>query len=154
MCVSVSYFKKSFIYWFVYISVELFYTISFILFFIYHSSPLLFVSLFLSYISFSSFLHLLIYIYIYGSLVYCSPMVQETGVQSQVESYQRLKKWYFIPLALILGVIRYGSRVKWINSGKGVALSPIVAIEKGAFGSHSTTVTDFTYIRVCVCVCV
>ena len=24
-----------------------------------------------------------------------SPMVRETGVQSQVESYQRLKKWYY-----------------------------------------------------------
>ena len=24
----------------------------------------------------------------------CSPMVRETGVQSRVESYQRLKKWY------------------------------------------------------------
>ena len=28
--------------------------------------------------------------------VECSPMVWETGVQSQVESYQRLKKWYMM----------------------------------------------------------
>ena len=26
-------------------------------------------------------------------------MVRETGVQSQVELYQRLKKWYLMPLA-------------------------------------------------------
>ena len=34
-----------------------------------------------------------------ASWVECSPMVQETRVQSQVESYQRLKKkWYLLPL--------------------------------------------------------
>ena len=26
----------------------------------------------------------------------CSPVVRETGFQSQVESYQRLKKWYLM----------------------------------------------------------
>ena len=50
-------------------------------------------------------------------------MAQETGVQSKVESYQRLKKWYLIPPCLTLSIIRYGSRVKWINPGKGVATS-------------------------------
>ena len=50
-------------------------------------------------------------------------MVQETGVQSQVESYHRLKKWYLIPPYLTPSNIRYGSRVKWSNLGKGVALS-------------------------------
>ena len=34
------------------------------------------------------------------------------GVQSQVESYQRLKKWYLIPPCLTLSIIKYGSRVK------------------------------------------
>ena len=38
----------------------------------------------------------------------CSPMARETWVQSQVESYQRLKKWYLMPPY----IIRYGSRVK------------------------------------------
>ena len=46
-------------------------------------------------------------------------MARETWVQSQVESYQRLKKWY-----LTLSIIRFGSRVKWSNPGKGVAPSP------------------------------
>ena len=55
----------------------------------------------------------------------CSPMVRETGVQSQVVSYQRLKKWYLITPCLTLSNIRYISRVKWSNPGKGVAPSPI-----------------------------
>ena len=43
--------------------------------------------------------------------------------QSQVKSYQRLKKWYFIPPCLTLSTIRYESKVKWSNSGEGVAPS-------------------------------
>ena len=31
---------------------------------------------------------------------------------SQVESYQRLKKWYLMLPCLALSIIRYGSRVK------------------------------------------
>ena len=31
-------------------------------------------------------------------LISSLPMVQETGVQSQVKSYQRLKKWYLMLL--------------------------------------------------------
>ena len=58
-----------------------------------------------------------------GSFVECSPMVRETWVQSQVESYQRLKNWYLIPPCLTLSNIRYVSRVKWSNPEKGVALS-------------------------------
>ena len=49
---------------------------------------------------------------------------RETWVQSQVESYQRLKKWYLMPPCLTLSIVRYGSRVKWSNPGKGVAPSP------------------------------
>ena len=51
-------------------------------------------------------------------------MARETCVQSQVESYQRLKKWYSMPPCLTLSIIRYGSMVKWCNPGKGVAPSP------------------------------
>ena len=51
-------------------------------------------------------------------------MFRETGVQSQVESYQRLKKWCLIPTWLTLSIIRYVSRVKWSNPGIGVAPSP------------------------------
>ena len=51
-------------------------------------------------------------------------MVRETGVHSQLESYQRLKKWYLIPPCLTLSIIRYVSRVKWSNQGKGEAAFP------------------------------
>ena len=60
-------------------------------------------------------------------------------VQSKVESYQRLEKWYLMLPCLTLSIIRYGSRVEWRNPGKGVA------IEKGAFRSPLTVVTNFTY---------
>ena len=41
-------------------------------------------------------LYIYIYIYILDKCVKCSPMPRETGVQSKVESYQRLKNstWY------------------------------------------------------------
>ena len=55
-------------------------------------------------------------------MVECSSMAWEIGVQSQIESYQRLK--YLIPPCLTLSIIRYVSRVKWSNPGKGVAPSP------------------------------
>ena len=35
-----------------------------------------------------------------------------------------LKKWYLIPPCLTLSIIRYVSRVKWSNPGKGVVPSP------------------------------
>ena len=54
----------------------------------------------------------------------CLPTAQETWVQSQVESYQRLKKWYLMLPCSTLSIIRSGSRVKWGNPGKGVAPSP------------------------------
>ena len=49
------------------------------------------------------------------------PMIRETGVQSQVESYQRLKKWYLMPPY----IIRYRSRVKWSNPENWVEPFPI-----------------------------
>ena len=51
-------------------------------------------------------------------------MIRETGVQFQVESYQRLKRWYLMLPCLTLSIIRYGSRVKWNNPGNGVAHFP------------------------------
>ena len=45
-------------------------------------------------------------------------MARETGIQ--VESYQRFIKWYLMPPCLTLSIIRYGSRVKWSNTRKGV----------------------------------
>ena len=59
--------------------------------------------------------------YIYIEWVECSPIVRDTWVQSQVTSYQ---KWYLIRPCLSLSNIRYVSRVKLSNPGKGVAPSP------------------------------
>ena len=54
----------------------------------------------------------------------CSPVARETRVQSQFESYQRLKKWYLMQPCWTLSITRYGSRVKLSNPGKWVAPSP------------------------------
>ena len=48
----------------------------------------------------------------------------EAGVQSPVESFQRLKKWYLVPPCLTLSIIRLGSRMKLSNPGNGVVPSP------------------------------
>ena len=84
--------------------------------------------------------------------VECSPIAWETGVQSPVESYQRLKKWYLISSCLKLSIIRYASRVKWSNPRKGERPSlhlGVVATEKGTFGSPSSTVSNFsTYLGI------
>ena len=53
-----------------------------------------------------------------------SSMVRETRVQSQVESYRKIKKWYLMSPCLTLSIIRYGSRVKLSNLGNAVAPSP------------------------------
>ena len=80
-----------------------------------------------------------------GSLAWwveCSPMVRETRVQSQVESYQRFKKWYLIPPCLTLSNIRYVSRVKWSNPGKGVATSPTPRCSSYRKGSLRVTLDN------------
>ena len=46
------------------------------------------------------------------------------GVQYQVESYQRLEKWYLIPPCSTPSIIRLVSRVKWSNPRKEVSPSP------------------------------
>ena len=62
---------------------------------------------------------------------------QETRILSQVGSYQRLKNQYLMLPCLTLSIIRYGSRVKWSNPGKGVVPYPhlgLVAMEKKTLG--------------------
>ena len=54
------------------------------------------------------------------------------GVQSQVKSYQRLKKWYLILPCLTLSIINYRSRVSGGFQGKEYPPSQhigVVAIE-------------------------
>ena len=86
-------------------------------------------------------------------------MARETWVQSQVASCQRLKKWYLMPPCLTLSIIRYGSRVKLSNPGKGVAPSPTPWCSSYRKGSLRVTLDYgrqlyFTYIYIYICVCV
>ena len=56
-----------------------------------------------------------------GPLVWsveCTPVVRNTKVQSQVESYQGLKKWYLLPPWLTLSIIRHKSRESEVIQGK------------------------------------
>ena len=48
----------------------------------------------------------------------CSPMIQETGVQFQIELFERLKKYYLMPLCLTLSIIRYRIKSKVEQSRK------------------------------------
>ena len=53
------------------------------------------------------------------------PIAWEIRVKCQVESYQRLKKWYLMPPCLTLSIVRYVSRIKWSNPKKRVGPSPM-----------------------------
>ena len=84
--------------------------------------------------------------------VECLPMAKETRVQSQVESYLRLKKWYLVPPCLTLSIIRYGSKLGGAIQGKELCPTlhlGVVVNEKGDFWLPLTTVTNFTlYIYI------
>ena len=77
------------------------------------------------------------------------PIVPETVVQSQVESYDKFKKWYLMPPCL-----RYISRVsREIQECCPLLLLGVVAIEKGAFRLLSTVVSQLTnYLKPYNCV--
>ena len=69
-----------------------------------------------------------------------SLMVRETWVQSQVASYLRLLKWFLIPPCLTISNLRYVSRVKWSNLGKGVAPSSTPWCKVGCYWKGSLLV--------------
>ena len=76
----------------------------------------------------------------------CSPMVRETGVQSQVELCQRVKNGTWCLLANT-DPYKVWIKGKWCNAGRGVASSlniGVLANEKEAFGSLSTMVGQLT----------
>ena len=85
------------------------------------------------------------FVYIYTNVwtlawwLECSLMAQETWVHSQVESYKKLKKWYLMHPCLTLNIIRYWSRVKWSNPGKGVAPSSTPLCSSDRKGSLRVT---------------
>ena len=78
-------------------------------------------------------------------------MAWETRVQSQVKSYQRLKKWQLMPPFLTLSIIRYGLRINGAIQGKEwhpPQSFGIIAIEKEGFGSPSTIVGQLINIYI------
>ena len=91
------------------------------------------------------YIYIYIYIYIIGLVVECSPMAQETEVQSLVESYQRLKKRYLILPCLTFSIMRYVSRVEWSNPGKGVVPFPTPRCSPQLWG-----LPTYIYADVCV----
>ena len=79
-------------------------------------------------------------------------MVQEIRVQSQVKSYQRLRKWYLIPPCLTFCIIKVQIKGKWNNPEKGVVPSPTPCCRSYWKGSLWVTLkysqpTYFTYIN-------
>ena len=95
--------------------------------------------------------------YLLAKWLECSPLFWETGVQFQVESYRRLKKWYLMPPCFTHTIIKYGSRLSGQIQGEKLC-SPLhlvaVAIEKGTFGSHSTMIGQITYLYIYIYICV
>ena len=57
------------------------------------------------------------------------------SIPGRVIPKTKKKKWYLIPTCLTLSNIRYVSRVKWSNSGKGVAPSPTLRCSSNWKGS-------------------
>ena len=99
-----------------------------------------------------------------AKLVECSPLVQETWVHSQVESYQNSKKWYLMQPCLTLSIIRYKSRVKCNNPGKGVAPFPTLRCSSYWKGDFQVTldcgrpicfllIYIYIFIYICLCMC-
>ena len=82
-------------------------------------------------------------------------MAREIWVQSQVESYQRLKK--MVLDAILLNTQHYKVRIKGkVEQSRERSSAPlhfgVVAVEKGAFGLPSTTVANFTLLTIYVCI--
>ena len=68
----------------------------------------------------------------------------------------KTQKWFLIPICLTLSIIKYGSRVKWINPAEGVLPSPTPRWCNYWKGSLQVAFNygRQLYIHVCVCVCV
>ena len=77
-------------------------------------------------------------------------MVRENMVQSQVNLYQSLKKWYLMPPCFtqydkVRIKCKVGQSREWSSTPLHLG---VVAIEKGAFESPSTKVANFTYFYI------
>ena len=79
-------------------------------------------------------------------------MYRVTGIQSQLESYQRPPKWYLMPPCLTYSIIRYGLRVSGAIQGKGVASSATPRCSNYWKGSLRVALNDgrLTYLSICI----
>ena len=84
------------------------------------------------------------------------PVIWEIKIWSQVESYQRLKKWYLMLPCLTLTIIRHGSRIKWSNPGNGVVSSTTPRCSSFWKGSLEVTLNYgcqlYIYTYICTCI--
>ena len=100
------------------------------------------------------YIYLSIYIYIYiHQAIGLMMSVLSNGLcdQGLIPGWilQKTQKRVLDP-TLLNSIIKYGSRVKWSNPGNREVRS-LTPIEKGAFGSPSTTVTNlYIYIYICI----
>ena len=88
--------------------------------------------------------------YIYSKqdigMIECSPMARE--------SYHRLKEWYLMPPCLTSGTIRVRIKGKVEQSREWSSAPPqhlsVVALEKRAFWSPSTTLPTLLILLICI----
>ena len=66
-------------------------------------------------------------------------MTEDTEVQSQVESCQKTPKCYLMPLCIIISIVAIQEK-----EYRPALYHGVVAIEKGAFGSSPTAVSQLT----------
>ena len=76
-----------------------------------------------------------------------------TGVQSQVESYQRLKKMILDTALLNTQLCKVVSRVKWSNPRKGVASSPSTRYSSYWKGTFDNKGNEGVQFDMCRCSC-
>ena len=69
------------------------------------------------------------------------------GLNPRSSHAKDLKKWYLIPPCLTLSIIRYVSRVKCSNPGKGVAPSPTPWCS--SYWRGKLQVANFTLLKLC-----
>ena len=105
------------------------------------------------------YIHIYIYIYMYIYVYICIYMHTHTHTYIYIYIYVytlKTQEWYLMPFWLTLSIIRYGSRVKWSNPGKGVASSSTPWCSSNQKGSlsvaldycHQLYVYIYIYIMV------
>ena len=64
----------------------------------------------------------------YPNYITISPVAQETGVQFQVNSYERLKKWYLVMPCLKLSIYKVTIKGKVEQSKERTSVLPYTSV--------------------------